>query len=423
MKIIKAGNDVFSFDYYVMFLVMLSCFLIPNYFTKIVPIFGTFLSVVSLIVALFYICLNFTKIDFPIIAATNIYLVWFLISTCIINKGNVIPYIFQEWKTVILCCVVSCVVREKKVNKVAFIRVIRDVTLFFFVFNLLLSIIYRNGLPNGSAVFNGGVDTYYLYGNTNAMVRAILPGILCSMLLDRMHRKAFGISTFVFFGGFSFIFVYVYHMVTGLMALIVLILWCLLEKIIVKHLKLFYGIYVVLIGYIELGILQLINNGGGWITKVALLLGKSTDFSGRYYVWRRALLLFKQSPTIGWGYIDYDNLKVLILNGYGAHNYILDTAINGGYVGIVLFIVVVILPLFLLRIDSLNEQQYLLLGGWVTLLTMLISEPLRSWEFVFIPILCCVLIMNRLNSDKNNVIMEKDNTGFFKENNSEKNFE
>lgn len=404
MKIIKAGNDVFSFDYYIIFLLMLSSFLIPDYFMRMIPAFGMSLTFLSLSISLLYIALNYKKVDLLVILGVNIYLIWFLITTFITNRANVVPYLFQEWKTFILCFVVSCIVHEKKVNKVAFIRVIRDVTLIFFILNLMLSIIYRNGIPNGNMVFNGGIDSYYLYGNVNAMVRAIFPGILCSMLLDKMHKQNLNVSTFIFFSGFIFIFLYVYHMMTGLLAFVVLVLWCTFKNVILKHFKLIYSLYILIISFVQFGILQLANIGNGWITSVALFLGKSTDFSGRYYVWRRALLLFKQSPEFGWGFINYENLKALILNGYGAHNYILDTAINGGYIGIILFIGVILMPLFMLRIDFVTNQQYLLLGGWVSLLTMLISEPLRGWEFLFVPILCCVLIMNRTNYQKDRLL-------------------
>lgn len=394
MRIIKVDDDVFSLDYYFIFIGMLACFIVPDYFLKVLPGLGFFLTALSLFISLLYILINYKKVNFIVVFGTNIFLIWLIITTFINNKQNVIAYIFQEWKTLMLCCVISCVIHEKQVNKLSFIRVIRDMTLFFFILNLFVSIFFRNGIPNGNAVFNGGVDSYYLYGNANAMVRAIFPGILCSMLLDRIHKKRISNSTGVFFAGFLFIFLFVYHMVTGLLALMVLLMWVLLKKYIKRRLKLVYGIYMLIIGYIELGIIQLVNNGNGWITKIALFFGKSTDFSGRYYVWRRALLLYKQSPKIGWGFIKYDTLRELILNGYGAHNYFLDIAINGGYVGVMLFIMVVLSPLIILKTNLIDDKQYMIFGGWVSLLMMLISEPLRGWEFLFIPILCSVLIMN-----------------------------
>lgn len=393
MRIVKINNNFVSLDYYIFFGMMLASFLVPQYISAVFPVLGTLMSAISLVLILLFLGLNFKKINFPFVFLTNSFLLWVLVITFCLNKRNTFPFMFQEWKTLLLSCVVCCVVRSRKEISLSFLLVIRDMTFLFFALDVLILLIFRNGLPNGGFIFDG-IGPYSLYGNVNATIRSIFPGILCSIIFDCINKRKYGFITLMFFVGYMYIFLFVYHMVTGFVALVILILWCLFYKIVSKKLKLFYLIYVILLGFVEYGIISLVTYGSGWITHVALFFGKSTDFSGRYFVWRRAILLIKESPFWGQGFIQYDSLRALLLNGYGAHNYYFDIGINGGLVGQILFVIVLLCPLVLMKKKRVNKLQYVLLGGWISLISMLLSEPLRGWEFLFIPILCAFLVMN-----------------------------
>ena len=100
-------------------------------------------------------------------------------------------------------------------------RLIRDVSLLFFLVDIVFAILYPDGIPS---IANEDPDPFLLYGNMNTTARFLFPGLLCSVLLDEKQNKRLSIATAAFFVGFVFLCISVYFMATGLCALLFLII-------------------------------------------------------------------------------------------------------------------------------------------------------------------------------------------------------
>jgi exopolysaccharide production protein ExoQ len=81
-----------------------------------------------------------------------------------------------------------------------------------------------------------------------------------------------------------------------------------------------------------------------YIGQIALLFGRSTDFSGRTLVWRFAIEFFQRNPLLGYGYASFWNGPAgLLFVNYAhfpvphAHNGALQLLLDAGIIGLALF--------------------------------------------------------------------------------------
>ena len=148
-------------------------------------------------------------------------------------------------------------------------------------------------------------------------------------------------------------------------------------------------------------------------TELFEMLGRSSDASGRFYIWGEVLDLIWEKPLEGWGWIGYWIPGVepfeglIVINGvpmYQAHNAYLDTWLQLGLIGLALLVWLLIqgftrlwavavrhtnplylFPLFaflVIAAQSLTESRMLIEIGWVllVLLTTKSREPFAELE-------------------------------------------
>ena len=135
------------------------------------------------------------------------------------------------------------------------------------------------------------------------------------------------------------------------------------------------------------------------------LLGKSTDASGRFYIWGQVWNLVLEKPFVGWGWIGYWMPGVepweglAVINGvpmYQAHNAYLDVLAQLGVIGLGIFLFLVfftfvrawrvavrhtsplyLYPLFVLLVvlgQSLTESRLLIEVSWVLLIVVIVKS-------------------------------------------------
>lgn len=148
-------------------------------------------------------------------------------------------------------------------------------------------------------------------------------------------------------------------------------------------------------------------------TELFEMLGRSSDASGRFYIWGEVLSLISEKPIEGWGWIGYwipgvePYEGLIVINGvpmYQAHNAYLDTWLQLGIIGLILLIWLMVqgftrlwavavrhtnplylFPLFaflVISAQSLTESRLLIEIGWVllVLLTTKSREPFAELE-------------------------------------------
>jgi O-antigen ligase len=135
------------------------------------------------------------------------------------------------------------------------------------------------------------------------------------------------------------------------------------------------------------------------------ILGRSSDASGRFYIWDQVWLLVTEKPVLGWGWTGYwipgvepwEGLAVI--NGvpmYQAHNAYLDVLVQLGVIGLALFLAMLLqgfirnwrvavrhtsplylYPLFILLVilgQSLTESRLIIEISWVLLVLVLVKS-------------------------------------------------
>lgn len=382
---IKIKTKFFDFrlDYYCLFLLICAPFLLPEIVSKAVPMINILLTYLSIVCMFGLICLNIHLVRVKIIVLCNFYLFIIFLTTIFWNKSQVVAYFFQIWKVILMCLIINIVLKSSKKFSISFLLAIRDFTIFFFIINIIYSVINHKILVREC-----------LYGNVNATIKCIMPGIICSLILDKKISKISKI-TITYFSGFIFLFIYSYNMVTALVALLFICAWITFQKVIKKKVKFYYFISIVVILIIENIIV--ISSNIQVLIKIAIFFGKSSDFSGRFFLWNNAIKNIKESIVCGYGYIEASVLKRIIGNPYGSHNYYLDVALNSGIVGVFFLLLLMIAPIYSIKKAELNSEiddtQYILLGAWITYLIMFLTEPWAGWEIMFIPVIVAFLIL------------------------------
>lgn len=135
------------------------------------------------------------------------------------------------------------------------------------------------------------------------------------------------------------------------------------------------------------------------------ILGRSSDASGRFYIWEQVLLLVGEKPVLGWGWIGYwipgvePWEKLAVINGvpmYQAHNAYLDVLVQLGVIGLALFLAMLLqgfirnwrvavrhtsplylYPLFVLLVilgQSLTESRLIIEISWILLVLVLVKS-------------------------------------------------
>lgn len=306
-----------------------------------------------------------------------------LVST-LKNRGDFLNALLHSVQVILLCMLIDAVVRVPSAQK-PFLRAVRDVTLVFYVVNFFLMYILPNGIPSISA---GKAFPCYLYGNYNSVIRYVLPGLCCSLMLDSMkakRRTVPSVPTLIVAVGIVVSAVTVYFTATAVITVLALILWALCGKRVQKHAWKLYGLALFLLAVVEL-VFVVGAKGGGVLTFVANVFQKPIDFHGRVRLWARMMESLGQKPWFGFGLEPYDTLQTLLGNGYGAHNYALDLFRQRGAVGLAAVLVLLVVPVVRGWKQTVDRVLYIAIGACCAYTVLLLMEPCYDTEYLMIPL-------------------------------------
>lgn len=325
----------------------------------------------------------------------------YVIST-FVNRGNLLSAMLHFVVLTLLCALVIVCINDRKMAVDVLVS-IRSITIFFFAVNLLLEVFFPSGISR--FVTESGAS-YWLYGNVNAVIRKILPGIVSSMILDKMIGRLSKSTVFLWIGIF-FQLTVVYFSASTCITMLFVLFWCVFEKKVAKHYKSIYLIVLFIVAFFEVTIV--INSAGGaFQEKLTRVLGKSSNFTGRAYLWTRAVRRTAQRPLFGYGYLDDETIGMYIGNNSGAHNYYLDIAFQRGMIGVVALLVIILLPFIRIRRKNMPKTSYrksvfhILFGFSCAIYIMFLIEPFFSSEYLILPIVFSSLaFLNKRNRNLN----------------------
>lgn len=387
LKIVINKSD---FKFSALVLILCIELLIPAYFSELIsgtPLLGSIISYTSLLVMALIIIDNPIKPNFPFAWVIGYYVI-LLIST-VMSDGDVVPAVIFSATAILLCLTIAVILRSERKTKI-FLYTVMWFTFTFFIVNIILGFIYPSGIPGYTT--NVRIPMF-LYGNINGTLRNILPGMICSTIMDIKYRKRISLQTIIFYAGMFYFIFGVYFMATAFIGLLYIIAWKLFNKVISKRVFVFFLITIIIVAVIEL--LMVFGLGNTQLSMViSSFFGKSLTFSGRAELWYRAIAQISEKPFLGWGYRDGDYIRSVIGNTAGSHNYYLDLLFQRGIIGLIWFCVMIFY--ICKRVSkNISHTLYVLIGFIGAYMIMFLAEPFINMErfhialmFVVASVLC-----------------------------------
>lgn len=377
--------------FYLLYLFMFLIFLIPPASEKLISsnVYG-FIKIFSYFLIIIYVILNLKKINFSFLLMIGFNLI--LVLSTFINKGEITESI-KHAVTVLIICLILIDVIDNNIKKISYMHAIRDLTLFFFVINLLMIKLYPTGIP--SITYDPKFPNY-LYGNVNSTIKHILPGMCCSSLLDFRNNKKVSFNTLIFIFGIFYQAIFVYFTATAVINCLFILGWiyifCFSNK---YNIRKVYLISITLIFTIEIMLVSRLKS----VSLISNMLGKDFTFSGRIYLWDNVMNLITKKIFIGYGVMDDSLVAFLIGNFYGSHNYFLDLLFQRGIFGLIFLIIIMIYPL-LTKVDLKNDKYINLLFGYsVSCFILFLTEPIYNKEYLILPIIFSLIYsIEKLNN-------------------------
>lgn len=365
--------------FYLLYLFMFLIFLIPPACEKLMSSSTyRFIKITSYFFILIYIILNFKKINHSLLLMLGFNFI--LVLSTFLNKGEITESI-KHAVTILIICLILVDVIDNNIKRISFIYVIRDLTLFFFIINLFMIILYPAGIP--SITYDSQFPNY-LYGNVNSTIKHILPGMCCSSLLDFRKNKKVSFHTFIFIFGIFYQALFIYFTATAVLNCLFILFWihifCFSNK---YNIRKVYLISITLIFIIEIMLVSRLKV----VSLISNIFGKDFTFSGRIYLWNNVINLITKKLFVGYGVIDESLEVYLIGNFYGSHNYFLDVLFQRGIIGLIFLITIMIYPM--LVNFEFEKQKYinLLFGYSISCFILFLTEPIYNKEYLILPII------------------------------------
>ncbi len=368
---------------YLLYLVIVLRLLLPSYIVELIPTFFLLiLRYVSMLLMLLYAVLYGFRPNKPFCLITIISFCG-IVST-ISNQGSIVTALVEYTYIIIECAFVLSVIESDEYAYV-FMTVIRNITLIFAFSNLLVGIVMPEGIPSYTVFRN---NPYFLYGNLNSIMRGIMPGICCSMIIDKKKEKTISISTMLLFASVLYFCFRIYFMATSFLGIALLITWIFLKTPIKNnYIKVYLGIVIVVL-LVEVFVVLL--GSSSYASLISGLFSMKTGFTGRERLWSNVIFRIQERKLLGYGITDQDQTLQLIGNAYGCHNYYLDIIFRRGIVGLIPMLLLFLQPLIDKR-ENISDECYILLGCCCAYFVMFLMEPFIGTEYLHLPIFCVAM--------------------------------
>lgn len=354
--------------------VLLLPFFKPAAFDSFVPL--SFLDVVfdaGKVLATFYVIVYLirTKRINLFVVSTFIFTLCVLLAT-LIGGGSI-----QQWATQWFSCFVvgAWVQFAFKQSRKSLCEAVVLICCAWLICNLISIIIfYPEGMYRGA---NWIQKDNYFWGQKNSLIRLIIPGITCSVLLDLAKENKYSARTYLIaLVGFIQI-----TLVTSVTSITV----CTLFYIILTLLQfkkingfLIYCISCVCVLIVDiLVVIMRIQEWGPISYLINEVFNKDATLTGRSLIWDNSLNRINNSPLFGIGVRTESKPISEAVNAVHAHNDLLNVTLMGGLISLASYLFCLILAAVRLKRVSRTEGA-VIAGAIGAFLVVGISEPIIS---------------------------------------------
>lgn len=255
--------------------------------------------------------------------------------------------------------------------------------------NIILIFIYPEGIPS---VLQERGSQYYLFGNVNASIRFLLPGLLFSMLYDVLKKDKVGKGSWLLL-----IITWITLIKTwAVTAMFGLFFYSVIILLNMKKTKVYFAYIGALIGSIIMTVfLVFFKIESNLLAEILLYFEKDLTFSSRDVLWMNAVDTIKQSIIWGYGDLDRDELEYFIGNRHGSHNYYLDILLRGGIVSASILLVGLLYMSTKIIRSKGSFITNLLVASSGAYFVMWMAEPFIATEYLMFSIL--FVLMSQIN--------------------------
>lgn len=365
-------KNIFLLLFYIILLIPF--FEIP-YFTEYLNKFNTLYDILLIFSFLISALYTFKQ---KCISKINIFIIIMLIIlffSTLINGADILFCLKDIMKILGLSLLTEYGIKHDKNN------FIKSASLFLsiLVYINLISIIKH---PIGLYMNKTGYIENWFLGYKNTHILYILPGILFNFLNSYNKKSKLTIYNYIFFI-ISFISTLLVNNGTAIIALFIILIFLLFSKYISKVNIINIKNITIAYAFLFFGIIifRLQN-----IFKFLIvdILHKDLTFTGRTYIWDKAIKMISSKPLLGYGNVSFEYNKII----YSTHNMVLGVLHKIGIIGLIMFLITMftaIKELYFTRKEYISKLLSVILTSY---LIMMLTESYSFKFFIFILVIC-----------------------------------
>lgn len=359
------------------FIIIFLSLLEPDYFTSIDIIHDYY--IVMRVITLFLAFLYFlVKNMVPKI--TSIIVIYFGIYgfSTYINNGDMMSFFAYSSYIVSFVAWLEITLRRYTMKGLYSLNFVYSLHVYI---NLFFYIVFPQGYTY-SITYAGNVIERYFLGVENQFASTLIPAIVINIVYNYAKHSKLKINSYLLIITVLFTFIYIWS-ATSIVGISLIILYLLLinrkkVKAIINNKTIIITTVSLFISVVVLRIIDIFS------FLIEDLLGKDVTLSTRTLLWDRAFIYIENSPWLGYGYLGSGRyLQVTSTRFMDSHNTVLQLLLQHGYLGLILFAILVFMFFKNLSIYKESNITKFILFSFFVATTMMLSE-VYSFTFLLV---------------------------------------
>ena len=329
---------------------------------------------------------NFIKVSITPLDAFAMFAIWMLYTS---SKNGTELY---DVAILLLACFGNIVYMDTKIKKELYsvIKIGKDVLNILLLINLLLLLIYPNGIATGLDYLS---TPYHFFGTKNQATPLFIFASVLYFMSEEYSQNYIGL---VLGQMLVVISVLLYGSGTGVLCVFLNIGLNVFRKrqkyaSQIKRIKWLKSLLIFSV-FLTVGVV-FFNIQNFFSFLIVDILGKDVTLSGRTEIWRNAISAIMKHPFLGYGY----GFKVD--RGFYSHNLFLELLVTGGIIGLILYVVFVEKSV-MYSIKQRTCFMGIMLCGTISMIACNISEAF-IYSFPQL-LLCCMMFSMQQDKIKGN---------------------
>lgn len=304
-----------------------------------------------------------------------------LFYSTIISRGDYWSVLVNSGSIIGLCMLTELCVNNG--DSFTLFKGLFWVTIILAAINLVTVFVFPEGLYTN---LSGGYTMNWFLGYRNNHIGILLPCIIFAKIMSIWGTRnwilellSLLISSVTIFITWSATSVVGFTIILGYLLLFQNKYWGFLFNSVTFSLITFLFFLSVIIFQIQNGILR---------TIVTNMLNRDLTFTGRVYVWDRAIELIKNNSIFGYGVLETET-NMILLNAVNAHNQFLQVSFQQGIIGTILFLSILIYAVIVLYRQRNNPIAGVLSVSLFAFWIMFTQEAYNLLLYYVLIILSC----------------------------------